>query len=116
MLNHRNVPFGDTQILLTESNYPRDRTEPDKGNLIMVSLSSLSRNLSMGESDITHKFYSVMGPASMIYRYNGPNGELLDGITVEDAIGLLIALCPVEPAARRVIRDVLQCSFEFDQS
>lgn len=77
----------------------------------MVSLSDLATAWGVSVSEITHKFYAILGPENHIYRTQiHPNGELVDSIRVDQVSRLAVGLVPVNPDVRGWLTSFLESS------
>lgn len=73
--------------------------------LNLVGLEGLGKAWGMSLSDLTHQYYAILGPHSVIYRYptSISDGDV-DGIPVDDLLELTTGLCPKFPKVRDWIK------------
>lgn len=80
----------------------------------LVGLEGLAKSWGLSLSDLTHQYYAVLGPDSIVYRYPSPTatGDV-DGIPVDDLVELTTGLCPKFPRVRDWIKAVTLEALRF---
>lgn len=72
----------------------------------LVGLAGLGASWGLSPSDLSHQYYAVLGPSSVIYRYPDESGQDIDCISVDDLLKLTTGLCPKYPKIREWIQAV----------